>query len=189
MDSAKYCYDYPRPAVSADIVVFGFDGLNLQLLLIKRRQEPYKNNWALPGGFLEMDETIENCAARELFEETAIKDVKLEQLRAFSAIMRDPRGRVITIAFWTIIEMKNINIRAGDDATQAGWFKLNSLPKLAFDHFEILIMAIEKLKTINRVNLNEISDGLVNSTSFDQQAMQKALANLIPHIKSEEQDE
>jgi 8-oxo-dGTP diphosphatase len=178
MDHGRYCYDYPRPAVSADIVVFGFDGQNLKMLLITRGQEPYKDNWALPGGLLEINETIEGCALRELYEETAIKDAKLEQLHTFSALNRDPRGRVITIAFWTIIKMNHELILAGDDASNADWFNINSLPLLAFDHLEIVNMAIEELKSLNSSNLNEVCKRFAIHSSIDHQAFQDSLSTL-----------
>jgi 8-oxo-dGTP diphosphatase len=180
MDSGRYCYEYPRPAVSADIVVFGFNGLNIRLLLIKRGQEPYKDNWALPGGFLEMDETIENCAKRELYEETALQYTKVEQLYTFSSLGRDPRGRVLTIAFWTIIHMNQAIIKAGDDAAQAGWFNLNSLPELAFDHSEIIQMALKKLINLNKINVEDISARFDLNPNFDLPAFQKAMLTLIP---------
>lgn len=148
MDLARYCYEYPRPAVSADIAVFSFDGINFRILLIRRGNEPHKGKWALPGGFLEMDETIENCASRELYEETSINSLSLEQFYTFSSIDRDPRGRVLTVAFWSLIENGLARISAGDDAVQAEWFLFNALPELAFDHAEIVSMAKEKLLSL-----------------------------------------
>lgn len=99
MEEKKYCYKYPHPAVTTDCVIFGFDGKRLHILLIERGLEPYKGSWALPGGFLKMDETVEEGAARELYEETHVKDVYLEQFKVFSTVDRDPRERVITVAF------------------------------------------------------------------------------------------
>ena len=95
----KYTYEYPRPALTADCVIFGFDGNALNVLLIERGVEPYKGYWALPGGFMRMDETIDECARRELMEETQVKDIYIEQFRVFSSTNRDPRGRVVTVAF------------------------------------------------------------------------------------------
>jgi len=176
MDRSKYCYDYPRPAVSADIVVFGYDNQGINLLLITRRQDPYKNHWALPGGFLEISETIECCALRELYEETNIKNVILEQLYAFSAIGRDPRDRVITIAFWTIIKMNIEHILAGDDASRTEWFNIKSLPLLAFDHLEIVNKAVENLKILFKNSLDEICDRFDFLSAIDLQAFQKAFS-------------
>lgn len=142
----KYCYDYPRPAVSADCVVFGFDGENLNVLLIERGKEPFKGRWTFPGGFLDMDETTLQCAERELKEETAIEGIQLEQLGAFSGVDRDPRGRVITVAYFTLVRMAETNPVAGDDAANAKWFKIKDIPALAFDHDLVLRTAISRLK-------------------------------------------
>lgn len=141
-----FSYKYPRPAVTTDCVIFGFDGKQLHILLIERSRDPYKGTWALPGGFLEMDETAEEGAARELYEETHVKDVFLEQFHVFSAVNRDPRERVITIAFYALIRQSDYQILAGDDAVRACWFEVDELPPLAFDHDEIISKAREHLK-------------------------------------------
>ena len=141
-----FSYKYPRPAVTTDCVIFGFDGKQLHILLIERSRDPYKGTWALPGGFLEMDETAEEGAARELYEETHVKDVFLEQFHVFSAVNRDPRERVITIAFYALIRQCDYQILAGDDAARACWFEVDELPPLAFDHDEIISKAREHLK-------------------------------------------
>lgn len=141
-----FSYRYPRPAVTTDCVIFGFDGKQLHILLIERSRDPYKGTWALPGGFLEMDETAEEGAARELYEETHVKDVFLEQFHVFSAVNRDPRERVITIAFYALIRQCDYQILAGDDAARACWFEVDELPPLAFDHDEIISKAREHLK-------------------------------------------
>lgn len=99
----QYCYQYPRPAVTTDCVIFGFDGEVLKVLLVERGGEPYKGCWAFPGGFLNMDETTDECAVRELEEETGLKDVFVEQLQAFSDVDRDPRGRTITVAYYALV--------------------------------------------------------------------------------------
>lgn len=179
MDSDRYCYDYPRPGVSADVVVFGYFDQELKLLLILRKHDPFKGLWALPGGFMEINETIETCALRELREETAIQQAKLEQLYAFSAINRDPRSRIITIAFWTIINYKIDHIHAGDDAIEAKWFNFKSLPLLAFDHLEIINKAIEKLKTLNKRNLKKICKKFTIQPGRDQQAFYLAFSNCL----------
>lgn len=146
MPHRKYCYDYPRPALSADIVLFGFDGNDLNILLIERGKEPFKGNWAFPGGFMEMDETTDECASRELKEETGISRVFLEQLHTFSGVERDPRGRVVTVAYLGMIRMAECRISAGDDAEKASWFKLKNIPPLCFDHDLVLEMAMKRLR-------------------------------------------
>lgn len=139
-----YSYKYPRAAVTTDCVIFGFDGKQLQVLLIERGVEPYKGEWALPGGFLRMDESVEECAFRELREETAFEPVSLEQFGVFSAVDRDPRGRVVTIAFYALVKKEDVH--GGDDAARAQWFNIDLLPPLAFDHQDILHEAQQALK-------------------------------------------
>lgn len=138
----KYCYDYPRPALTADCVVFAPGADDVHVLLIERGREPYQGSWALPGGFMEMDETVEECAARELEEETGLSGVSLEQIGAFSAVDRDPRGRTVTIAFWTLVDRDSVSPRAADDAKETRWFPLQQLPALAFDHGDIITRAV-----------------------------------------------
>lgn len=136
-----YTYDYPRPAVTADCVLINADeNQRLSVLLIQRGGEPYKGCWAFPGGFMEMDETIEQCASRELEEETGLhippESGQLRQLGCYSAVDRDPRGRVITVAFYALVE--KADVKGSDDASDARWFPESDLPPLAFDHKEIL---------------------------------------------------
>ncbi len=146
-----YTYEYPHPAVTIDCVIFGFNGRDLNILLVERGIAPFKGSWALPGGFLKMDETVEECAKRELKEETNISEVFLEQFHTFSSVHRDPRERVITVAFYALIRQGDYDVVGGDDASQARWFEQNELPPLAFDHDEIISMAKqclqEKLRT------------------------------------------
>ena len=144
MEKGQYTYDYPRPAVTTDCVVFGFDGHDLKILLIERGIEPYKGAWAFPGGFLNMDETAEQGALRELREETGLDLNYLKQVGAFSDVDRDPRTRVITIAFYALA--KKSEVQGGDDAAKAQWFALNEVPRLAFDHDYILRKTMEKLR-------------------------------------------
>lgn len=146
MDRNRYCYRYPRPAVTADCVVFRLSGPTLQVLLIERGGEPYKGCWAFPGGFMNMDETIEQCARRELEEETGLNQVELEQLRVYSAPDRDPRERVMTVAFVGLISLSHSEATAGDDAAKAHWFSVDALPPLAFDHDQILSDALKHLE-------------------------------------------
>lgn len=144
-----YIYDYPRPAVTTDCVVFGREASGaLSVLLIERGGAPFEGCWAFPGGFLEMDETVEEGAARELLEETGLclspASGQLTQLGCYSEVDRDPRGRVITIAFYALIEKQPV--KGSDDARQAQWFPLSALPPLAFDHALILRHALERLR-------------------------------------------
>lgn len=141
-----YTYEYPHPAVTTDCVVFGFDGNTLNLLLINRGIEPFKGCWALPGGFMNMNETAEQGALRELREETGVKDIYIEQLQAFTTVDRDPRERVMTIAFLAFVRQEKYEVIAGDDAAKAQWFPISSLPQLAFDHKEIISVALNKLR-------------------------------------------
>lgn len=141
----KYCYEYPRPALTTDCIIFGFDDYELKILLIERAYDPFKNKWALPGGFVNMDETTEEGALRELHEETGLKNVFIEQLYTFSDVERDPRGRVVSVAYFALIKLEDYSIHAGDDASQAEWFSVNDLPELAFDHDLIINIALERL--------------------------------------------
>lgn len=139
METKKYSYDYPHPAVTTDCVIFGFDGSDLKVLLIERGIEPFKGKWALPGGFLKMDETAQEGALRELEEETGMKNAYIRQFHTFTEPGRDPRERVITIAHYALVRLQEV--KGGDDAAQARWFTMDEIPPLAFDHDRILRMA------------------------------------------------
>ena len=139
-----YTYDYPRPAVTTDCVIFGYDGKELKVLLIERGIEPFKGCWAFPGGFLNMDEDALAGARRELKEETGLEDAFIEQFHTFSEPGRDPRGRVITIAHYALVKIQEVE--GGDDAAQARWFPIGEVPPLACDHDRILRMAMSRLK-------------------------------------------
>ena len=147
-----YTYKYPRPAVTADSIVITKE-VEPKVLLIERGDEPFKGCWAFPGGFMDMDETTEQCAIRELEEETGLKVSKVYQIGAYSKVDRDPRGRTITVAYLTIID-KPMDVKGQDDAAKAQWFLLSALPELAFDHDEIMHDAIKKYKEI-------VNDGLI----------------------------
>ena len=138
-----YTYDYPRPAVTADCVVMTRDD-DPKVLLIERGNEPFKGCWAFPGGFMNMDETTEQCAVRELEEETGLKLTDIHQIGAYSKVDRDPRGRTITVAYLAFVD-KPLPVKGQDDAAKAQWFSIKELPKLAFDHEEILQDAIKRL--------------------------------------------
>lgn len=141
-----YCYDYPRPSVTVDIVLLTDVLPYPQVLLIRRKNPPFKNLWALPGGFLEMDESLQESALRELQEETGISDVHLTQIGAYGEPGRDPRGRVITIAYLGIVKSELQEAVAGSDASEVAWFSTKDLPQLAFDHKDIILKALEKLR-------------------------------------------
>ena len=142
----KYAYDWPRPMVTADAAVFTFVNGKAKLLLIQRKNEPYQGRWALPGGFVEMDEDLPEAVARELAEETGLRDIPLEQLRTFGKPGRDPRGRTITVAYFGLAGKNAPQIEAGDDAAQAQWFDIDDLPGMAFDHDQIARCAIDRLQ-------------------------------------------
>lgn len=140
-----YNYEYPHPAVTTDIVIFSIRDVALKVLLIKRAGKPYKGKWALPGGFVREDEDLDSSALRELEEETGVHDVYLEQLYTFGKPKRDPRERVITVAYYALIASDQLSLCAATDAEAVGWFGLDEMPDLAFDHDEIIAMAHERL--------------------------------------------
>ena len=141
----SYTYDYLHPAVTVDIVIFTLRADELKVLLIKRALSPFQGEWALPGGFVDLDESLDAAARRELEEETGVAGVYLEQLYTFGTPDRDPRERVITIAYYALIPSDRIVLQAATDAEGVSWFGLEELPELAFDHSEILGIAHERL--------------------------------------------
>ena len=143
----SYTYKYPRPAVTADTVVITREA-EPQVLLIQRGNEPFKGYWAFPGGFMNMDETTEQCAVRELEEETGLKVNEVWQIGAYSKIDRDPRGRTITVAYLAVVEAPEA-VEGQDDAAKAEWFPLSALPPLAFDHSDIIQDAIALYNTVS----------------------------------------
>lgn len=145
MSTQQYCYRHPHPALTTDIVLFTLRAEKLQLLLIRRRNPPFQGGWALPGGFLDLDEDLNDCAKRELEEETGIKNIYLEQLYTFGKHNRDPRERVISVAYYALIASDRITLKPASDATEAAWFAFDELPELAFDHREIVGKARERL--------------------------------------------
>lgn len=136
----EYTYKYPRPAVTADCVVITREA-EPKVLLVQRGIEPFKGCWAFPGGFMNMDETTEQCAIRELKEETGLKVDELKEIGSYSKVDRDPRGRTITVAYLAIVD-KPVAVIGQDDAAKAEWFSIDELPPLAFDHEEIMQDAI-----------------------------------------------
>jgi 8-oxo-dGTP diphosphatase len=142
----SYAYEYPRAALTVDCVVFGLDEVDLKVLLIQRRLPPFQHTWALPGGFVRLDETLDQAAQRELKEEAGVSDVYLEQLYTFGAIDRDPRERVVTVAYYALAKLSDHRLRAATDAMGVGWFALDDLPKLAFDHDDIVVHAHGRLR-------------------------------------------
>lgn len=156
-ENKQYCYRYPHPAVTTDCVIFGFDGSNLKILLIQRGIDPYKGKWALPGGFLRLDESAETGAMRELKEETGLETAYIEQFHSYSQPDRDPRERVITIAYLALVKLQDV--KGGDDAADARWFSVNDIPQLAFDHDVILRDAIARLR--ERIHFHPIGYDLL----------------------------
>lgn len=138
--------EYPRPMVTVDVVIFTLRENDLQVLLIRRRNPPFAGMWAIPGGFVDIDESLETAALRELEEETGVRDVYLEQFHTFGDPGRDPRGRTITVAYLALVRADQIQPWAGDDAAEACWWPMRALPPLAFDHDRILARALEHLR-------------------------------------------
>src|SRR5215469_5983552 len=138
---------YERPSVTVDVVMMSLRQRDLQVLLIKRRSWPYEGMWAIPGGFVNIRESLEEAAKRELQEETGVQDVYLEQLYTFSDPERDPRTRVITVVYFALLDSERLQVRAADDAADVGWFSVYNLPgELAFDHAKILKYALDRLR-------------------------------------------
>jgi 8-oxo-dGTP diphosphatase len=137
---------YERPSVTVDIVILTVRDGKLMVLLIRRKRWPFEGMWAIPGGFVNPDESLEDAAKRELQEETGVRDVYLEQLYTFGDPGRDPRTRVITVVYYALIRSDQLHVRAADDAEDAGWFRLHDLPELAFDHRKILDYTLQRLR-------------------------------------------
>lgn len=147
-------YKYPRPALTVDCVVFGLDDGDLKVLLIRRGIEPFVGRWALPGGFVRVDESLEQAARRELAEESGLESVFLEQLYTFGDVDRDPRERVVSVAYYALVKLSDHRVRAATDARDAAWFSVTDVPTLAFDHPRILATARERLR--NKVRYQPI---------------------------------
>ncbi len=171
-----YSYLHPHPAVTVDNVVFRVEGECLMVLLIQRRFEPFKDMWAFPGGFLEMNETAEEGAARELKEETGLSGVTLHQFHTFSAVNRDPRERIITIAYFGVT--REVEVQGQDDAAQARWWPVNALPPLAADHAEILRAAMQAFR--ERVHFEPIVFEMLPEV-FSMTQLQNAYEAVLQH--------
>jgi len=136
----SYTYPFPRPAVTVDIIIFRLSGNKPEVLLIERANEPYRGKWALPGGFVDKDEPLEDAAARELEEETNLKGILLTQMHTFGSPGRDPRGHTVSVVYVGYLP-EGMVAKAGDDAARTGWFGLNEIPEMAFDHGMVIEMA------------------------------------------------
>jgi 8-oxo-dGTP diphosphatase len=142
-----YTYEYPRPSLTVDCIIFGLDQTGrLKVLLIQRAKNPFKDHWALPGGFVDMDEDLEAAALRELKEETGVENIFIEQLYTFGTPERDPRGRVVSVAYFALVNLAEHKLGADTDAQDVRWYALDELPVLAFDHALILETAINRLR-------------------------------------------
>jgi 8-oxo-dGTP diphosphatase len=138
--------DYPKPSVTVDIVIFSVKDSQLKVLLVNRNIEPFRGKWAIPGGFVRIEENLEDAAKRELEEETGVRDVYLEQLYTFGDTNRDPRGRVITVSYFALVNSDKMKLEARTDVSKAAWFSVNKLPELAFDHKKIMEYALKRLR-------------------------------------------
>ena len=141
-----HTYRYPRAALTVDCVVFGYDEGELKILLIERGLEPFKGRWALPVGFVRVDEALDDDARRELAEEPGLKNVFLEQLYTFGAVHRGPREGVVSVAYYALVKLSDHRAKAATDAANAEWFPVSKAPKLAFDRADILAVALARLK-------------------------------------------
>jgi len=142
-----YTYEYPRPGLTVDVVIFTLRENRLQVLLVQRGEPPFAGRWALPGGFVQIDESLEEAAGRELAEETGVQQAYLEQLYTYGDVGRDPRGRVVSVAYYALIPADApVQAEGGSDARQARWFPVQGLPQLAFDHAEIVAYALRRLR-------------------------------------------
>jgi ADP-ribose pyrophosphatase YjhB (NUDIX family) len=142
----SHTYKYPRPALTVDCAVFGFDGQELNVLLIKRASEPYKGRWALPGGFVGIKEDLAAAARRELAEEAGVDAPFVEQLVTFGAVERNPRERSVSVCYYALTNIREHNLKPATDAHQAAWFPVSRLPKLASDHADMVRIARRRLQ-------------------------------------------
>jgi 8-oxo-dGTP diphosphatase len=176
MQSGTYCYPYPHPAVTTDVVLFTLRDAALCVLLIERLLDPFRGMWALPGGFLEIGEDLENCAMRELQEETGIEGIYLEQLYTFGAPERDPRERIISVTYFALTRSDALQPKAASDANRVAWFPINDLPQLAFDHAAIIQLARQRL--VAKLNYSTIAFQLLPE-SFTLSQLQSVYETLL----------
>jgi len=148
MSKGQYVYEYPRPMVTVDALVFTLREDNLNVLLIRRKHEPWQGMWACPGGFVDLDEPLEHAATRELREETGVTGVPLVQFHTFGAVGRDPRGRVITVAYLGLADHRGLAPRGGDDAAEAAWLPVAGLTRLASDHNLVVATGVRTLRAL-----------------------------------------
>ena len=142
----KPFHQYQNPALATDLVIFGYHDKQLSILLLNRKEEPYTGQWTLPGAFLQMTETFSQACSRILSDKLGIGNVFLEQLYSFDRIDRDPRGRVVSVAYFALINPRNFEVIAGQMANDVRWFPVNTLPDLAFDHAEIFSLALQRIR-------------------------------------------
>jgi len=177
LETMAYTYSYPRPSVTVDCVIFGLDDQQeLNVLLIERKNPPYAGQWALPGGFVDLDEDLESAALRELEEETGVRDLFIEQLYTFGNPGRDPRGRVISVAYFALVNLEQHPVRAADDARTVRWFQVHQLPALAFDHHTIFTVALQRLRA--KVRYQPIGFELLPN-EFTLTQLQKLYENIL----------
>lgn len=198
-----YQYDYPRPSLTVDAVVFGWEAKKLQVLLIKRKEPPYEDCWALPGGFVQDEEPLDAAAIRELREETGLENMYLEQLYTFGGPGRDPRGHVVTVAYYALVCLEKYRaLRPDTDASDARWFPLYQTPPLAFDHSKIIKTGLERLRGKVRYRpvgfellpehfsidqLQKLYEGILD-TEFDRRNFRKKFLQMGLLVESEQQD-
>lgn len=182
-EAKKRHYDaskYERPSVTVDVVMMSLRQRDLQVLLVKRRSWPYEGMWAIPGGFVNIDESLETAAKRELQEETGVQDVYLEQLYTFGDPGRDPRTRVITVVYFALLDSERLQVKAASDAADVGWFSVYSLPQLAFDHAQILDYALNRLR--GKLDYTTISFNLLPE-QFTLRELQRVYEIILHHSK------
>lgn len=185
MSAGSYTYPYPAHYVTTDVVAFTFKDGMLQVLLVRRAQDPYKSQWALPGGFLRPDEEIEDCARRELAEETSLQYFFVDQVAAIGTLGRDPRGRVITVAHLALVRWQDDVVRAGTDAADAAWFPIDGLPALAFDHGDIIKKSRARLEQDMRDQPLLMLKFLPEEfTTAQMQSLEKAVLGMTPERRS-----
>jgi 8-oxo-dGTP diphosphatase len=172
----RFCYRYPHPAVTTDVVVFTVRAGRLHLLLVRRGNPPYQGHWALPGGFLDIGEDLDTCAQRELEEETGVSGVYLEQLYTFGRPGRDPRERVISVTYYALVPAGRISPKAASDAAEVDWFAVDRLPELAFDHAEIVATAHRRL--VAKLDYSTIAFQLMPET-FTLSELQRVYESLL----------